>query len=53
MAGSWPNHSALLARQLYGVESHDPVILGLTAIVLAASALAGGGICACSLRGFD
>ena len=29
----------MLARQLYGVKSHDPVILGLAAVILAACAL--------------
>jgi len=29
----------LLARQLYGVKSYDPVILGLAAVILAACAL--------------
>jgi len=31
--------SRLLARQLYGVKSYDPVILGLAAVILAACAL--------------
>ena len=31
--------SRLLANQLYGVKSNDPVILGLAVVVLAASAL--------------
>jgi predicted permease len=29
----------MLARQLYGVKSHDPMILGLAAVILAACAL--------------
>jgi predicted permease len=32
----------LLASQLYGVKSHDPVVLGLAAVVLAISALLAG-----------
>jgi ABC-type antimicrobial peptide transport system permease subunit len=32
----------LLSSQLYGVKSHDPVILGLAAAVLAACSLAAG-----------
>ena len=32
----------LLSSQLYGVKTHDPMVLGLAAAVLAASALAAG-----------
>jgi len=32
----------LLASQLYGVQSHDPIVLGLAAVVLAISALLAG-----------
>jgi ABC-type antimicrobial peptide transport system permease subunit len=32
----------LLSSQLYGVKSYDPAILGLAALVLAASALVAG-----------
>ena len=32
----------LLANQLYGVKSHDPVILSLAAVVLAACAVVAG-----------
>jgi ABC-type antimicrobial peptide transport system permease subunit len=32
----------LLANQLYGVKSHDPLILALAAAVLAACAVAAG-----------
>jgi ABC-type antimicrobial peptide transport system permease subunit len=32
----------LLASQLYGVQSHDPVVLGLAVVVLAISALLAG-----------
>ena len=32
----------LLSSQLYGVKTHDPIVLGLAAAVLAASALVAG-----------